>query len=97
VPLNATQTIKKQISIKHRISLKPEDTANAVIKPAAATGGGGLDTTTQRVTRNKKLGASSEELSEIDDLGSYGEDMSNGRSVAGISNCNPPIINSSES
>jgi hypothetical protein len=91
-----TRTIKKQISIKHKNSLKAEETTNAIIKPAA-NDGGGLTTTAPKVIRNKKLGASSEELSEIDDLGSYGEDMSNGRSAAGISNCNPPIINSSES
>ena len=49
------------------------------------------------VARNRKLGASSQDLSEIDDLDSYGEDGSGNkiRSGKGISKMNFPI--SSES
>jgi hypothetical protein len=47
--------------------------------------------------RNRKLGASSQDLSEIDDLDSYGEDGSNGISGGGkgMSKMNFPISSDS--
>ncbi len=90
-----TQTIKKKPTLKQKNSLMKSEVNDGAAQNMNAQQQ--PDRSSKVITRNKKLGASSEDLSEIDDLESYGEDCSgNGISGGkGTSKLNFPISSDS--